>query len=89
MRHKWGKKEKKRKRAFLYQKGLFSENCLKLWHFSHLLHSRKFQIVPNTITHFATCYEEKLRQMQMAQSLVVWLSQGGRKCVTSRTALLH
>lgn len=34
-------------------------------------------------------YEEKLRHMQMAQSLVVWQSQGGKKCVTPRRVPLY
>lgn len=66
------KKNERKKRAFLYQKGLCSENCLKLQHFPHLVHSRKLCIVPRTKTFFAPCYEEKLRQMQMAQKWIVW-----------------
>lgn len=40
------KEEKKEKESFFtLQKGLFSENCLKLQHFPHLVHSRKLCIV--------------------------------------------
>lgn len=54
MRHKWNKKKKEEERkgkkkrekgVFLYQKRFFSENCLKLQHFPHLVHSRKLCIV--------------------------------------------
>lgn len=86
-----GKKAKKRergKRAFHYQKGLFSENCLKLQRLPHLVRSRKLCIVPRTKILLAECYEEELRQVQKAQNFVVWETQGGRKCRTSGHFLL-